>query len=126
MLKASLTIALAIIAVSVQAKPQTPAELHIVSKCKSEDVDAKPKDLVEIRISNPVLPVRVHDLDVEVRGGAILVAIVNTTNGLPGGDRISIFVRLNSSDRSGSVEYSYKDGEEKEHKCRVLIQIHNK
>jgi hypothetical protein len=42
---------------------------------------------------------------------------------MPGGDRISIFVGLKSAFRSGTVEYSYKDGDEKEHKCKLTVQV---
>jgi hypothetical protein len=99
-----------------------PGKLHVVTECEKE-VKAEPNDMVEIQISNPALPVRVHDLHVEAKADAVLSGVVNTTNGLPGGDRISIFIGLKAAARSGVVEFSYKDGENKEHKCKTVIQV---
>jgi hypothetical protein len=107
---------------TLHAEQVIPGALHVITDCKKE-VKAKPKDMVEIRIPNPVLPMRVHDLHVEATADAVLAGVVETTNGLPGGDRISIFVGLASTARSGKVAYAYKDGDNKEHKCEIIIQV---
>ena len=101
---------------------EIPGKLHVVVDCEKE-IKAMPNDMVEIQIPNPALPVRVHDLRVEAKADAVLAGVVDTTNGLPGGDRVSIYIGLKSTARSGTVEYSYKDGDNKEHKCKTIIQV---
>lgn len=122
MKRALLACAFVLTTVPLYGAEAKPGKLHVVDDCKKE-INAAVNDMVEIRISNPALPVQVHDLDVQANPAAVLAGVVNTTNGLPGGDRISIFVGLISGNRSGTVVYSYKDGDEKVHKCKLIIQV---
>jgi hypothetical protein len=114
-----------VVGTAVLAAPKIPGMLHIVrSKDGDQQVKAQPNDMVEIRIPNPTLPKGVHDLDVTTAGDGVLAGVVNTRDPkLVGSDRISIFVGLKGAARSGTVTYSYKDGEEKEHKGKVIIQV---
>jgi hypothetical protein len=110
---------------AVTAAPVHPGTLHVVyAKDGDQEIKAQPKDMVEIRIPNPVGPTRVHDLDVDKEGDGILAGVVNTSDPKEkGSDRISIFVGLEGTARSATVTYSYKDGKEKDHKGRVIIQV---
>lgn len=113
---------LLLLATTAYAAKVTPGELRVVDACQ-QDIQAQPTDMIEIRIPNPALPMTVHDLDVDPTGAAVIAGVVHTTNGLPGGDRISIFVNLKSDFRSGTLEYSYKDGTNQQHTCKLNIQI---
>src|SRR5262249_10627771 len=106
-------------------EPITPRTLHAVNaKDGDETIEAMPMDMAEIRIPNPALRKRVSGLNVDVEGGASLAGVVNTSDkGKAGSDRISIFVSVKASARSGVVTYSYKDGDGKAHKGKVTIQI---
>jgi hypothetical protein len=113
------------LAASLVGAPVIPGTIHVVqAKDGDQEIKAQPKDVVEVRISNPVLPKRVHDLDVDTGGDGIMAGVVNTRDPkLVGSDRISIFVGLKGSARSATVNYSYKDGGETEHKGKIIIQV---
>lgn len=117
--------ALLTLASAVVAAPVTPGELHVVpAKGGDKEIKAQVNDVIEARIPNPALPKRVHDVDVTVGGDGVLAGVVNTKDPkLIGSDRISIFVGLKGAARSATITYSYKDGDGKEHKGKVLIQV---
>ncbi|HLJ98092.1 MAG TPA: hypothetical protein VKU02_33340 [Gemmataceae bacterium] len=98
---------------------------HIVqSKEGDQEVKAQPNDVVEIRIPNPALPKRIHDLDLNTAGDGVLARVVNTSDPkLVGSDRISVFVGLKEAARSATAGYSYTDGEGKEHRGNVIVQV---
>jgi hypothetical protein len=114
----------------VYADPVTPGEIQIV-QAGDKEAKAKPGDIVAIRIPNPALAKMVSDLDVSAKAGAKFVGAVNANDkrdgkNIPGSTHILVYVAIEKGNRSGTVEYSYKDGAGTEHKHKLMIQIEGK
>ena len=114
-------------AVFAVAEPVTPGEIHML-KDGDMEINAKPGDVVVARIPNPVLAKRVTDLDIKTMGGVKLAGAVNAEEirdgkSVPGGSHIKIYLSVVKGARSGSLEFSYKNGAGEEHKRKVVIQI---
>jgi hypothetical protein len=105
----------------------TLGELHTLTP-ENKTIAAKPKDLVEIHIPNPALAQRVSDLEIKAAGGVKLVGAVNAErlvdgHPVPGGSYIQIVASVEKGVRSGTLDYSYKDGAGTKHEYRVVVQI---
>jgi len=117
-------VAILFVAAASIAAPVSPGNLHVLeAKGGAEEIKAEPTDVIELRIPNPALAKRVHDVDVTTAGDGILAGVANTSDKKPGSDRISIFVGLKGAARSATITYSYKDGDDKEHKGKVTVQV---
>ena len=110
---------------ALSAAPTVPGKLHVeIAKAGDVEIKVQPTDVIELRIPNPALAKKVRDLDVAAQGDAIFAGAVNTSDPkVPGSGRISLFIGLKSAFRSGTVEFSYKDGNDKEHKGKLIIYV---
>jgi hypothetical protein len=111
MRKSLLCMSLFCLVTAVGAAPQTPGTLHIIDgKAGNKEIAAKANDVVEIQIANPALPVMVSNVDISVAGAAKFGGLVDSSPpGVAGGGRLSAYIHLTDTARSGTVEYSYKN-----------------
>ena len=126
MMKALFVSSVLMVAVgAVAAGPIIPGKLHRLEiKGGDAEIKVEPTDVIELRIPNPALAKKVHDVDVKVEGDAIFGGAANTSEPkLVGSDRISIFIGLTPAPKASAVVYSYKDGSGTEHKGKVTIHV---
>ena len=107
-----------------------PGEIHVLS-AGDKEVKAKPGDLVVARIPNPALPKMVSDVEVKASGAAKFVSAVNASDSVqgrpvPGSGHVRLYIMVKEGYRSGTVDYSYKDGAGKQHQLKLRIEIESK
>ena len=107
-----------------------PGEIHVLD-AGDKDVKAKPGDMIVVRIPNPALPKMVSEVEVKASGAAKFVSAVNASDtvqgrSVPGSGHIKLYITVREGYRSGTCEYSYKDGAGKFHKVRLVVQVDNR
>lgn len=118
------------VAALLHADHINPGEIHVL-QAGDKEVKARPGDMVVARIPNPALAKMVSDVDVSASGAAKFVSAINASDSVqgrpvPGSGHIRLYIMVREGYRSGTVEYSYKDGAGMVHRVKLRIQVEGK
>ncbi len=119
--------ALLVLAAAVAAAPVTPGDQQSISNNDGEkELKVKPNDCVQVQITSPSRKKKgVFDLDVTADGDVIVAGAWSTVDPhlVTADGAIMIQAGLKPNADSGTIAYTYKDGEGKKHEGKVLIRV---
>ena len=118
------------ISAALYADHVNPGEIHAL-EVGAKEVKARPGDMVVARIPNPALAKMVSDVEVSASGAAKFVSAMNASDSIqgrpvPGSGHIRLYIMVREGYRSGTVDYSYKDGTGMVHRVKLRIQVDGK